>query len=823
MARKSRKETAAVAVQETDAACRAAIYVRLSVEDTHTHSVSIETQQMIIARYLEQYPEISVYDTYIDNGATGTNFHRPGFQQMLSDIEAGHVNCVIVKDLSRLGRNTIDTGYYIEQYFRIRSIRFIAVNENFDTAAPEDAHSGIIIPLRNMINEAYALDIGRKIRAQQRQAMKDGKFIGARTPYGYLKAEDDCHQLIIDPVAAVVVQRMFRWASEGAGLNTIAVRLNEAGILTPSHYKKMQGKITHENLLGSGKWQTRTVGVILRSEVYTGDLVQGQTKTVDHRQVKADAEEWTVVRDTHEAIISREQFAAVQEILNQTASRAKAREVKAFTPNLLKGKVFCAHCGGSLHRQRNIRKKSDDVYFYHCLSQSRISKDACPGVTIREDALLDMLADMLQDALDTALGQYTLSLAELPRQAADRAELREKITSRKQEIQRLRGIVRSLYENLVQGVLTKDEYFDYKEKYESCIADLAVEMEQLEDGLRTMGTQVEQHRALEQDAAQIKTDCALTGALIERLIDRIEVGNLVLHGEVVGIAAAYHAKHRWLPCVFAVVTGTARKFHRCGHSCAAFDGKAFDPLHAGRDGHIGAAAKAVQRRAFDHQRIGGDHAAGRDGQQRAGAPIRQAAALAAEPRIIQCHGNTLQWAASKDTVADLLQRGRDVQLQLRVIAHCCHECQRLHAPQTLRQHQTAHLLLREGAAANALHGRRNSQLLQRQAIESKRADGADRSVIGDDAVPAAQHQLTVPLANEAVILCVKAGIAVLHGDAVNARRHHVEAQITAVADALHAARDNQIAAAKHLVERSSDNLQNNGVMTHSVSSFVRVV
>ena len=146
-------------------------------------------------------------------------------------------------------------------------------------------------------------------------------------------------------------------------------------------------------------------------------------------------------------------------------------------------------------------------------------KDYFEGVSV------DMLADMLQDALDTALGQYTLSLAELPRQAADRAELREKITSRKQEIQRLRGIVRSLYESLVQGVLTKDEYFDYKEKYESRIADLAVEMEQLEDGLRTMDTQLEQHRALEQDAAQIKTDRALTGALIERLIDRIEVSH----------------------------------------------------------------------------------------------------------------------------------------------------------------------------------------------------------------------------------------------------------------------------------------------------------
>lgn len=525
MARKSRKEIPVVIQQEVDTTCRAAIYVRLSVEDSHTRTSSIETQQLIIARFLEQHPEIIVHNTYIDNGATGTNFHRPAFQQMLSDIESGYVNCVIVKDLSRLGRNTIDTGYYIEQYFRIRNIRFIAVNENYDTSDPEDAHSGIIIPLRNMINEAYALDIGRKIRAQQRQAMKDGKFIGARTPYGYLKAEDDCHQLIVDPVAAVVVRQMFQWAQEGAGLNTIAVRLNEQGILPPSHYKKMQGTITHENLLGNGKWQTRTVGVILRSTVYTGDLEQGHSKTVGHKQIKASADEWTVVRDTHEAIISREQFEAVQVILNQTAQRAKARQVNSYTPNILKGKVFCAHCGGSLHRQRNIRKKSDDVYLYHCLSRSRISKDSCPGASIREDVLLDMLTDMLQKALNTALGKYTLSLEEQSQQVTERAELKEKITNRKQEIQRLRGIVRSLYENLVQGVLTNDEYFDYKEKYESKIADLALEVEQLENGLRAMDEQIKQYQELTRDAESIRADRELTAALIERLIDRIEVSH----------------------------------------------------------------------------------------------------------------------------------------------------------------------------------------------------------------------------------------------------------------------------------------------------------
>ena len=225
---------------------KATAYIRLSyTDDRSSESDSVANQRKLIETFVEHNPDIEVVSEKIDDGYSGIIFDRPAFKEMMQDITDGSINCVIVKDLSRLGRNTIDTGYYIEQYFRLRNIRFIAVNENFDTAAPEDAHAGIIIPLRNMINEAYALDIGRKIRAQQRQAMKDGKFIGARTPYGYLKAEDDCHQLVIDPVAAVVVQRMFQWAYEGAGLNTIAVRLNEAGILTPSHYKKMQGKITH--------------------------------------------------------------------------------------------------------------------------------------------------------------------------------------------------------------------------------------------------------------------------------------------------------------------------------------------------------------------------------------------------------------------------------------------------------------------------------------------------------------------------------------------------------------------------------------------------
>lgn len=523
MARKSRKEPLAPIVPETNNAYRAAVYVRLSVEDKHTRTASIDTQQMIICAYLERNPEISIYDTYIDNGVSGRTFHRPSFQQMLSDIEAGQVNCVIVKDLSRLGRNSIDTGYYIEQYFRLRNIRFISVTENFDSNAP-DAHSGILLPLRNMINEAYALDISRKIKAQQRQAMKDGKYVGGRTPYGYVKAPDDCHQLIVDPAAAVVVRQMFQWTSEGAGLNTIVLRLNERGCITPSHHKQAQGIITNDNLIGTGKWQTRTVTKILRSPVYTGDLVQGVSKIIDHKQVKAAEAEWTIVRDTHEAIIDRDLYDRVQQILDATAEKYKSKDINAYTPNLLKGKVFCAECGGNLHRQRNIRKKSDDIYRYHCITRSRVGKQACTHIkSICEDELLNILADMLQQELDTTLGTYSLSLMEDNNQLAERTEIQNKITSRRQEIERLRGLVRSLYENLIRDVLTSDEYFAYKKNYEIRMEQLAEEIAELETGLNTIEQQIMQYKALEQDAAKIHGNHELTAALIDRLIDRVEV------------------------------------------------------------------------------------------------------------------------------------------------------------------------------------------------------------------------------------------------------------------------------------------------------------
>lgn len=500
-----------------------ALYIRLSVEDNKKRGCSVENQKLVLNDFLADKPDFVVYDTYIDNGLTGTNFHRPGFQQMLSDIEAGHINCVIVKDLSRLGRNSIDTGYYIEQYFYAHNVRFIAVTDQFDTADPGNLHGGIMLPLKNMINEAYSLDIGRKIKAQARQAMKDGDYIGARAPYGYRKDPDNCHKLLIDENTAPVVKQIFEWAYERVALNRIVRNLNEMGIAAPSHYKKSTGQITSPGLIGSGKWQTRTVMKILESEVYTGDLVQGKTKMVDHQQVKADDDNLIIARRTHEPIISHELFTAVQEYRKQVCEESRAVPKRPYTPNIFKGKVFCADCGRSLHRQRAERKKGPDIYWFHCLTNSRVAKDTCKGVMMQETELIATVTTILEKELSVALGM-SLPLFQLEaRQKQKKDGLKSQMSAKRQEIEKQRRLIRGLYENFVQGILTSDEYFELKAGYEESITVLSGDIEALEKDMDALDDQLVRYRAMEKDAKSLAQDHVLTAELIERLIERIEI------------------------------------------------------------------------------------------------------------------------------------------------------------------------------------------------------------------------------------------------------------------------------------------------------------
>jgi len=245
MARKSRKNVIASEKpkQSTVKIWRAALYIRLSVEFNGKRGDSLETQRQIMEAYIALCPDIEITEVYTDNGITGRTFEREAFQRMLADVENGKIDCIVVKDLSRLGRNSIDTGYYIEKYFPLHGVRFIAVNDQFDSTDPENSGNHLIVPLKNMINEAYAADISKKVKAQQHQAMKDGESVGARPPYGYKKAPDNCHRLLVNGDTAPVVQQIFQWAVDGVLLNVIVKRLNEAGIMTPGYYQAQGNSI----------------------------------------------------------------------------------------------------------------------------------------------------------------------------------------------------------------------------------------------------------------------------------------------------------------------------------------------------------------------------------------------------------------------------------------------------------------------------------------------------------------------------------------------------------------------------------------------------
>ena len=307
MARKSRKnpDVSEKPIEPDSKVWRAALYIRLSVEFNSNRGDSLETQRQIMEAYIALCPDIEVVEIYTDNGITGRTFEREAFQRMLADVENGKIDCIVVKDLSRLGRNTIDTGYYIEKYFPLHGVRFIAVNDQFDSEDSQNSGNHLIVPLKNMINEAYAADISKKVRAQQNQTMRDGQFVGARPPYGYKKAPDNCHRLLVNEDTAPTVRQIFQWAVDGVPLNEIVKRLNEGGTMTPGYYHASCGLFSFDSkLAGSGKWQTWTVGKILADEVYTGDMVQGKHTNIGHKQVVTSPENWIVVRNTHEASIS---------------------------------------------------------------------------------------------------------------------------------------------------------------------------------------------------------------------------------------------------------------------------------------------------------------------------------------------------------------------------------------------------------------------------------------------------------------------------------------------------------------------------------------
>ena len=525
MARKSRKNLIVDMPAISSIYIRTAMYIRLSVEDNHNRGNSLDNQQLIIRDYLADKPEFEIIGTYIDNGLSGMNFDRPDFQRMLADIEAGRIDCVIVKDLSRLGRNLIDTSYYIEQYFNTHGIRFIAVTDHFDSAVTDQQHGSILLPLKNMINEAYALDIGRKIKAQAHQAMLNGDYIGARAPYGYKKDPQNCHRLLVDEEAAAVVQQIFQWAYERVGLNPIVKRLNEAGIVPPATYKEQHGDAGKNYVTGSRKWQTRTISMILQNRTYTGDMVQGKSKMVDHRQLSNDPDSFIIVPNTHPALVSHEMFDAVQAYRQEVTEASRNIIAKPFTPNIYKGKIFCAHCGRSLHRQRSTRKKGPDVYVFHCLTNSRVNKNGCAGVLITEMELYQTVMEILSRELAAELGNQG-SLSKLKNeQEKEKDRITKVMVEKRRTLDSSRKMQRTLYEDHIKGILPNADYESLRREAQTLHDQLEKDISALEAERASIEKQMQKQQRTKEGAEELKKAKLLTAELLDKLLSRIEVSH----------------------------------------------------------------------------------------------------------------------------------------------------------------------------------------------------------------------------------------------------------------------------------------------------------
>jgi len=459
----------------------ACIYARLSRDDgDKLESDSITNQKALIRDFLSKHPEIHVVSEKTDDGYSGVNFDRPAFQEMMDEIRSGKVNCVVVKDLSRFGRNYIEAGNYIERVFPFMGVRFIAINDSYDSLDKNQSDS-LIIPFKNLINDAYCKDISVKIRSQLEIKRKKGQFIGAFAVYGYLKDEEDHNKLVVDTFASEVVRSIFKWKLEGMSQGRIADKLNMQGVLCPMEYKISLGMKVQTNfrIHKRAMWSPVSVTRILTNEIYTGVLVQGKSGTPNYKVKKdmpKDETEWIRVENSHAAIICREDFDNVQ-IIMQRDIRIAPEEEKVYP---FSGYLKCADCGQNMVRKYYVACDKEYTYF---ICSTRKAKKGCSTHTIKEDALMNAVLEATKQQVENIiqLEQMLKTLNSLPENQQDVFNYDAQIVKLKEEIERNKSFKLKLYENLQEGMIGQDEYFLFKKSYAAKIAEAEASIAAIED------------------------------------------------------------------------------------------------------------------------------------------------------------------------------------------------------------------------------------------------------------------------------------------------------------------------------------------------------
>lgn len=503
---------------------RAAVYLRLSRDDgDKLESDSIRNQRILITEFINQQTNITLEKEYVDDGFSGTNFDRPAFKRMVEDAKKRRINCIIVKDLSRLGRNYIETGRYLEKIFPMLGIRFIAINDHYDSAEEKDDAGQIIVPFKNLINDAYCRDISIKIRSQLDVKRKRGQFIGSFAGYGYCKDPENKNHLIIDKYAAGIVQLIFRLKMDGYSSERIADHLNELGVLTPMEYKRQCGLNYNTGFRCSENphWVAQTVTRILKNEIYTGTMVQGKNQKINYKVKKSrkmKQEDWIRVEGTHDAIIPQEVFECVQTLLLLDTRTSPDKE----SVYLLSGILRCGDCGQNMVR-RSVSKNGKKYFYYYCSTYKK--KEGCYSHIISEGKIKAIILKAIQDriALAAYMDKFLEKVKHLPEDNINIQMLDQQIDELTAEIERYKDMKVKLYQDMRDGVVNREEYEEFNQSFLGKIQKAEKSRRQMEEKREDMLGNHENPREWIREFLQFGQVTKLERKILVVLIEKILV------------------------------------------------------------------------------------------------------------------------------------------------------------------------------------------------------------------------------------------------------------------------------------------------------------
>ncbi|MEF2663349.1 MAG: recombinase family protein [Bacilli bacterium] len=509
------------------------VYCRLSSEDgDNAESDSIGNQRQIIKDFLKKEENIVIVDYYSDDGYSGTTFNRPEFKRLFNALTSGDINTIIVKDLSRFGRNYIGVGNYIEQIFPLYNTRFIAVNDNIDSYKDPKSINNVIVPFKNLMNDEYARDISQKVRSVLLNKSKNGEWVGGTCPYGYKKNPDNIHQLIIDEEEAPVVRKIFKMAVDGDGHIKIAKFLNDNGILCRKEVqrrKKYNLSMNAEDEEIVYHWSTSTIGKMVTSEIYIGNLVWNRTGSIsykDHRQIYRPKSEWIIVEGTHEPIISNEEFNKIQEIINERVANKKKPEKLT----IYKYKIKCADCGRAMCKMEDTRDGRNSSNFY-CRNYKTTSSKCTPH-KIKTSDLDNMVIESIIMQIKSVLNiEKTVKQMRDSNTLTNKKVYEDKIEKLNLDIDKIKKLKRKSYEDWKLEKITKEEFLLLSNDCENKIEKNDLEIKEYEEKIKNSLKDIKEEEYWIEHFRRNKKIKNLTRDVIEELIDCIYVhegGNITI-------------------------------------------------------------------------------------------------------------------------------------------------------------------------------------------------------------------------------------------------------------------------------------------------------